>query len=190
MYPRYICEQLLIHLLHMFMMFYVSVNDCHLPPSDSRTDITHPIVISYFLMLIIRITLPILRRIHHNLAPTLLIRCNQCPTPRGGNHLITIEAQHAIFPKRPQHLSFIPASESFRCILNHGYSIPISNLHNPFYLIRHPIQCHRHNRLRIATRLSLSVFNRHLEQFRVHIPRLFLRVHEHRRSPQIRYRMT
>ncbi len=62
-------QQLLIQLLNMLMMRNMIINHSHLSTAYTSTNVTHPVVIPNLLMLIVRITLPILSSIHHNLAP-------------------------------------------------------------------------------------------------------------------------
>ena len=165
------------------MMRDMIIHHRHLSPTDTGTDVTHTIVISNLLMLIIRITLTILRGIHHNLAPMLLILSDERTTSRSSNHLVTVERQHAILSECAQHLSFILRPESLCSILHYRNTVFVRNLHDTVNLVRHTIQSHRHNRLWRLTRLCDTVFYSHLHQLRIHIPCLLLRIHKNRRCP-------
>ena len=164
----------------MLMMSEMLLNHCHLSTPNSCADITHPIVITYLLMLIVRIALAILRRIHHHLAPMLLILSNQCSATRRCNHLITIKRQHAILTECTQHLPLVARTKALSRILHHGDPILIRNLHNAIRLIRHAIQCHRHDSLRIFSRLLLAVNDCLFQQLRIDIPSIRLRIHQNR----------
>ena len=121
------------------MMSHMSVSHRHLTTPDTRTNIRHPVIISDPLMLVIRISLPSLRSVEHDLPLSLPVRTNQRTTTTGRNHLIPIERQHPIFSKRTQHTSIITRAKTLRRILNDRNPIPISDRHNLIHLIRHPI---------------------------------------------------
>ena len=70
------------------MMSHMSVSHRHLPTPDTRTNIRHPVIIPDPLMLVIRISLPSLRSVEHDLPLSLLIRTNQRTITTGRNHLI------------------------------------------------------------------------------------------------------
>ena len=161
----------------------------HLSTSDTSADIRHTVVIPDLLMLIVRITLTILRSIHHDLAPVVFVLSNQRTAPRRCNHLIAIERQYAILTKRTQRLSLIARAKSFSRILYDGDTILIGNLHDTVSLVWHTVERYRHDSLRRLPSLGDTVFDSHLQQFRIHVPRIRLRIDQHRRSPQIRHRV-
>ena len=140
-------------------------------------------------MLIVRITLTILRRVHHHLAPVILVLGNQCPATRRRNHLIAVKAQHAILTECTKHLPLVARAETLSCILHHGDTILIRDLHDAVSLVRHTVQRHRHDSGRLLPRLGNPILNRFLQQLRVDIPRVRLRIHQHRFRPQIRHGM-
>ena len=141
-------------------------------------------------MLVVRIALTILCGIHHNLTPLILVGSNQCTTTRGGYHLIAVEAEDAILTESTQHLTVPATTKTLSSILHYRNTILVGNLHNAVNLIWHTIQSHRHNSRRLLARLGNTVLDSLLHQFRIHIPRILLRIHEHRCSPQICYRVT
>ena len=179
------CQQLLIEFLHMLMMSDMIIYHSHLATTYTCTDVTHTIVVANLLMLIVWIAFTILGGIHHNLAPSILIRRNQRTTTTGCYHLISIKAKHTILTECTQHLTLILRTESFSRILNHRNIIAISNLHDAVNLVRHTIQRHWYNSLWLLTRLSDTVFDSLLQQIRIHIPSITLRIHEHRCRSQI-----
>ena len=85
----------------------VLVEHRHLSPTDTRTDIAHAIVVTDLLMLIIRVTLARLCRIEHHIIARFLIRTDQSPATRSGDHLVAIERQDTIGTECSAHLPFI-----------------------------------------------------------------------------------
>ena len=173
-------QQLLVELLHMLMMGDMVISHRHLTAPDTCAYITHTVVVTDFLMLIIRVALTVLGGIHHHLAPRIVIRGDQRTATRGGNHLIAVERQHTIPAERTQRLPLITRAETLCGILYHGDIVATGNLHDTVYLIGHAIECHGHNGLRRLSGLGDSVFDGLLEQVGVHVPGIFLRVYEHR----------
>ena len=84
-------QQLLVELLHMLMMGDMVISHRHLTAPDTCAYITHTVVVTDLLMLIIRVALTVLGSIHHHLAPRIVIRGDQRTATRGGNHLIAVE---------------------------------------------------------------------------------------------------
>ena len=125
----HIGQQLTIQTAQMLMVCYVLIHHRHLAATDTRTNVTHAIVIAYLLMLIIRISLTCLCGIEHNLLLCLRIRTNQGTATAGGYHLVAIERQHTIFAKRTTNPSFVPTAETFRSILNHRNAILLRHSH-------------------------------------------------------------
>ena len=108
MNARHISQQFFVHLLHVLMMSKVVIYHRHLTTAYTGTDIGHTVVVTNFLMLIVRIALTVLRSVHHNLPPAILVRRNQRTATRSRNHLVAIERQHAVLTKRTKHLPLIP----------------------------------------------------------------------------------
>ena len=81
----------------MLMMVDMRLRDSHLTTTDTSTDIRHAVVVTDSLMLIIRVSFASLRSIPHNGILVLGILANQRAAARGGNHLVPVERQHAIF---------------------------------------------------------------------------------------------
>ena len=171
------------------MMLNMVVYHRHLASANTRTDVRHAIVISYLLVLIVGVALTILRSIHHDFAPWVFIRRNQCSTTRSSNHLITIKRQHAILTESTKHLTIKPRTKSFGSILNHRNLVLIRNLHDTVNPVWHTIQCHRHNSLWLLACLSDSVLDSLFQQFRIHIPSVLLGIHEHRCRSKVCNRM-
>ena len=185
----HIRQQLLIERLHMLMVRNMLIHNRHLTTTNACTHIAHSIIIADFLVLIIRITLAILRGIHHHLAPSLVGRRNQRTATAGGNHLIAIKTQHTVAAKRAQHTPLIARAKALGSILNHRNIVAIGNLHNAIAIVGHAIERHRNNRLRLTPRDGNSILNSRLQQVRVHIPSVGLRIHKHRRGAKVSDRM-
>ena len=182
----HIFQQLFIKSLHVLVMCNMVIHHRHLATSNTSANVRHTVVITYFLMLVVWIALAILRSIHHNLPPRILIWSNQRTTTRCSNHLVTIKRKYTILTKRTQHLTIELRSESLSSILYHWNAILISDSHNLVNLVGHAVECYWHNGLWILSRFLLTVDNRFLQQFRIHVPCLVLRVNEHRCCPKIR----
>ena len=185
----YISQQLFIHLLHVFVMSKVVIYHRHLSTTNASTNVRHTIVVTYLLMLIVWVAFTILSCVHHYLSPMLLILCDKRTTTRSSNHLITIERQHTILTKGSKHLSFVARTKALSSILYDRNTILIGYLHDAVSLIRHTIQSHGNYCFRILASFLLAVNNCFLQQFRVDVPCVRLRVHQHRCSPKIRHRM-
>ena len=171
------------------MMRDVVVHDCHLTTTDTRTDITHAIVVANLLVLIVGIALTILCGVHHDLTPGVFIRRDQGTSARGGYHLIAVEAQDAEFTEGTQHLTLIARAEALCCILDDRNLIAIGNLHDAVNLIGHAIEGDRDDGLGRLAGLGDTILNGLLQQVGVHVPRFALRIDEYRRCAQIRNRM-
>ena len=117
-----ILQQLFIEFLNMLMVSYVIVNDSHLATTNTSANITHTVVISYLLVLIVRIALTVLCSIHHYLAPVVFVLSNQCTTARSSNHLITIKRQDTVFTKCTKHLSVELRAKAFSSIFNKDFA--------------------------------------------------------------------
>ena len=62
------------------MMSHMSISHRHLTTPNTRTNIRHPVIIPDPLMLVIRISLPSLRSVEHDLPLSLPVRTNQRTT--------------------------------------------------------------------------------------------------------------
>ena len=83
MHALHVLQQLFIKSLHVLMVLQMLLNHRHLPTADTGAYIRHTIVIPNLLVLIVRIALAVLRGIHHNLPPLILVTRNQS-TATGG----------------------------------------------------------------------------------------------------------
>ena len=75
-----ILEQFTIKFLHMLVVGDVVVNDSHLPPADSGTDVAHTIVVADVLVLIIRVAFTSLGGIEKYLVLGGFILADECAT--------------------------------------------------------------------------------------------------------------
>ena len=140
-------------------------------------------------MLIVRIGVSRLGGVPHDLIGSLLGAANQRAAAGGRNHLVAVERQDTVLAKSAQHLPIETGAHAFGRILDHRNPILCTDGHDLVDSVWHPVQRHRHNRLRVPPGLLLPVDDCRLQQLRVHIPRLPFRAHEHRLGTQIRNRM-
>ena len=185
----HISQQLTIQTAQMLMVRYMLIHHRHLTAADSRTNVTHPIIIAYTLMLVVGIGLTGLGSIEHNLFLRLLIRANQSTATAGGYHLVAIEGKHAVFAKSSEDLPVKLASKAFGGILYDRNIIFICYRHDLVYLVGHPIQSHRNNRFGLSARLVDTVPDSLLQKYRVHVPCISLRIHEYRSGTKVGHRM-
>ena len=113
----HISQQLTIQTAQMLMVRYVLIHHRHLAAADTRTNVTHPIIIAYTLMLVVGIGLTGLGSIEHYLTLGLLVRANQGTATAGGYHLVAIEGKHAVFAKSSEDLPVKLTSKAFGGIL-------------------------------------------------------------------------
>ena len=146
----------------------------HLSTTDTGTNIAHTIVIADSGMLIIGISIASLSSIPHDGVGLLGIAADKRASSRSRNHLVAIETQYTKAAKGSQHLPVESATHTLGSILHHGNAILVSYSHNPVNLIRHTIQSHGNNRLRVLARLLLAVDDRLFQQVRIHVPCLGL----------------
>ena len=171
------------------MMYDVLISHRHLTTTDTCTNVTHPIVIAYLFVLIIRISLTGLSGIEHNLFLGILIRTNQGTTATGGYHLIPVEAQDTIRTERATHLAVKRTAESLGGILNYRNIILGSYGHDLVNLAGHTIKIDWDNRFRFPPCLIDTVSNRCLQKYRIHIPGILLAVHKYGCGTEVRHRM-
>ena len=101
-------QKLLVHLLHVPVVGDMIVDYRHLPPAYSGANVTHTVVETYLLVLIVRIAFAILGCVHHYLTPPVLISCNESPASGCGNHLVSVKTQHTVLAERSKHLAVEP----------------------------------------------------------------------------------
>ena len=185
----HIGQQLTIQTAQMLMVRYMLIHHRHLTAADSRTNVTHPIIIAYTLMLVVGIGLTGLGSIEHYLTFGLFIRANQSTATTGGYHLVAIERKHTIFAKSSKNLPVKLASKAFGGILYDRNIIFICHRHDLVYLVGHPIQSHRNNRFGLSAGLVDTVPDSLLQKNRVHVPCISLRIHEYRSGTKVGHRM-
>src|SRR5690554_2370487 len=157
----------------------------HLPPANTGTDITHPVVITNIRMLIIVSIITSLCSIIESRFSLLLSTASQCTPSRSSNHLITVERQACKLTKRATFPALVLRSQRLCSILQYRNTILISDCHNLIHPSRHAIQMHRNNSLRFLARQFNPILNCYTEKIRRHIPCFYLTINKHRRSPQI-----
>ena len=135
----HISQQLTIQTAQMLMVCYVLIHHRHLAATDTGTNVTHPIVIAYTLVLVVGIGLTGLGGIEHNLFLDILIWANQSTATAGRYHLVAIEGKHAISAKSSEDLPVKLAAKAFGGILYNRNIIFICHRHDLIYLVRHSI---------------------------------------------------
>ena len=140
-------------------------------------------------MLIVRVRFPSLRSVKHRRLFRLFIRDNQCPAPRGGDHLVPVKTQRPELPESTAFLPLIFRSQRLCGILQHGDPIFLGHSTNLVHLCRHPVQMHRDNRFRLPSGFCDPVSYSFLQQHGIHIPSILFRVHENSRCSQVSHRI-
>src|SRR3712207_52634 len=88
---RDVPHQLLIEMLHVFVVSNMLFKNSHLTTPDTCTDITHPVVETDSSMLIVRVCVTSLGCIPHDSVCILFVATNQRATTGSSDHLVTIE---------------------------------------------------------------------------------------------------
>ena len=150
-------KQLLVHFLHMLMMFEMVVDYGHLSAADTGTDITHAVVIADSLVLVIGISLTGLGGIPHDFISGLFVGADQSTTATGGNHLVAIEREDTVLTKGTQHLAIESRAKSLSCIFDDRNTILLPYFHDTLDVVRHTIQRDRDDGFGQTASLGLSV---------------------------------
>ena len=96
----------------MLVMGNMIIGYSHLTTADAGTDVAHTVVEANLLVLVIWITFPILSGVHHYLLPFLLIIRDEGSAATRSNHLVAVEAQHAVLAEGTQHLAVVAGAEA------------------------------------------------------------------------------
>ena len=158
-YTIHTFKSILVKSMYMAVMRNMLIQYGHLTTTDTRTNITHTIIVTDLFMLVMRERFTSLRSIKHRLLLGAFIRNDQSPATRSSDHLITIKRQHAKGTESTAFLSLKLRTQSLCSILQHwniifsGYR---ANLINPG---RHTVKMNRKNSFRFLTRLCDSVLN-------------------------------
>ena len=87
----HILKQFLVEFLNMLMMGNMVIHYRHLATADTCTYITHSVIVTYLLVLVVGIALAILSGIHHDLPPLVFVSSNESTTAGCRYHFITVE---------------------------------------------------------------------------------------------------
>ena len=169
----------------MAMMGHMVVGDGHLSTPDTCADVAHAVVIADRLVLVVGISLAGLHRIPFHLLPCFFVRTDQCSATRGRNHLVAVERHDAVVTEGAHDPALVSRSEGFGSILQHRDVVFVGDGHNLVDLRGHAVEIHSDNGLGLLAGLLDSVFNSRLQQFRVHIPGILLRVNHDGRSTYV-----
>ena len=186
---RNIGQQFLVKLLHMTMVSDVGIEDSHLTATDTSTHVRHTIVVADGSVLVVWIGITSLCRIPHDLIGVFCIAANKSAAAGSRYHLVAVERQHAVLAESSENLAVEARTHALSGILDNRNTVFVGNSHDLVNLVRHTIESHRDNRLRIFARFFFSVNDCLLKKRRIHIPRLRLRTDKHRFCAEIGYRM-
>ena len=194
-YSGHAGQQFFVQCLHMLVMADMCLQHGHLPAPYAGTDIAHSVVIANCRMLVVGICVPCLCGIPHNLVG-IVLGCRsfspvayQRSAAGSGNHLVAIEREDAKAARRSQNPAFVARPHTLGSILYDGNAVLVGHCHDTVYPVRHAVQGYGYYGLGIVSCLCLAVQYGQFEQFGVHVPRLTLRIHEHRFGPKISNRV-
>ena len=165
------------------------IKDNHLSTSDTCTDVTHTIVVTHRLMMIVRICLTGLGGVPHHTVTSLHIRTDERTATRGGDHLVAIERQDAKISERTHDTSLIPGTKTLCRIFQHRDVVTGSDSQDLIDFGRHAIEIDGHDGLRLSSSQGNTVFDGLFEQLRIHVPGFCLGIDHDRRGTQILDRM-
>lgn len=189
MNTRHIGQQFLIKLLHMLMMLDMRIENSHLAATDTCANIGHTIVVADGSMLVVRIGITRLCRIPHDLIGIFSIAANKSAAAGSRDHLVAVERQYAVLAESSENLAVKARTHALCGILDNLNTVFVCNSHDLVNLVRHTIESHWDNRLRIFARFFFSVNDCLFKKRRIHIPRLRLQTDKHRFCAEIGYRM-
>ena len=175
--------------MYTTVMSYMLFQYSHLSQTNPGTNITHPIVITYLLMLIVRVRFPCLRSVKHRGLFGFFIRHHQRTSPRGRDHLVPVKTQRPIHTESTTFLPLIFRSQRLCSILQYGNLILLGHGTNLVHLCRHPVQVYRNNCLRFPSGFCHPISYSFLQQYGVHVPSILFRIHKNSRCPQISHRI-
>lgn len=178
-------EQFGISLLHPPMVVDTAVDNLHLGPTDTRTEVGHSVIVSDFLMLIIRISLAGLRGIPHYASARILVGADESAATAGSDHLVTVERQHSETSECAEHLSVVAGAETFSRILDDGDTILIGHLQDFADFIWHTIEGDRDNGFGRASGFFDTVGDCPFEKDGGNVPRVTFRIDENRCSSDV-----
>ena len=169
----------------MTVMGDMLIKDGHLTTSDTGTDVTHTIVVSHRLMMVIRISLTGLGGVPHHTVTGLHIRTDERTATRGGDHLVAIERQDAIATEGTHDASLVPGTEALGRILHHRDVVTGSDSQDLIDLGWHAIEIDGHDGLRLTASQGDTVLDGLFEQLGIHVPGFRLGIDHDRRGTQI-----
>ena len=115
----------------------------------------------------------------------LLVGHHESSAARGGNHLVAVERQHAKAAEGATHAAVVARAEALGGVLYHRYAIFVGHGQDVVDAGGHAVEIHHHYGLRLAPRGGDAVGDGVVEELRVHIPAVRLRIDKHGRGAQI-----
>ena len=101
LHPLHPVQQLHVQIMNLPPAGNVLLQHEHLAPPDPRAYITHPVIITDFLVLVMRGLLPRLRGVKQRPFCSFLARANQRPTTGRRDNLVPVKRQRRVHPERP-----------------------------------------------------------------------------------------
>ena len=181
----YVAECVSIQLGDMLVMLDVIIDHRHLTPSNTGADITHTIVETNVLMLVVWERFAGLSGIEKNTLGSLLVGTYQCTATRSGDHFVAIETHDAETAESTGHLAFVFRAESLGRVFYYGNLITVGNLHDLVDIGWHAIHVDRHNSFGFFTRLLNAVLDGVFKLVGVHVPSGFFRAYQNRGGTQV-----
>ena len=171
------------------MMSDMCIQNSHLTTSDTCTYVWHTVVVTNLCMLVVGISITGLSCMPHHVVGIFPVLADESTTTRSSNHLIAIKWKDTKASKGTENPAVEARAHAFGCILNDWDIVFIGNCHNFFAIIWHTVKSYWDNCFRIFAGLLLTVKNRLLQEFRIHVPCFTFRVDEHWPGTKISDRM-
>ena len=163
-------------------MSYMFVKHSHLPATYTGANVAQTIVVANLFVLIVRKGFARLSREKHHALLCRSVGANKCTAAGGSNHLVAIKTQYAKAAKRPDNLTFIARAQAFGSVFQDRNVVFRSHVHNLADLGRHTIKIYDDDSFGLPAGLRNTILYGTIQQFRIHIPSIPLRVNKDRNS--------
>ena len=121
----------------------------------------------------------------HDFAFGIGIGTYESAAAAGGNHLITVEREHAVAAESATHLTAIAAAETLGCVFYYGNAVAVGHIHYFIEQGRHAVEVDRHNGFWGLTGALYAVDDGFFEQFGRDVPCERFAIYEHRGGAEI-----
>ena len=188
-YAFNISKRLTVEIGDMTMMSQMISEDRHLSTSNASTDIAKTIIVSQSLMLVIGERFTSLSGEPKYAFLRFSIGYHQSTTARCGYHLVSVKRENPIGAEGTKATAVKRGAETLGRIFYDRDIIPVGDLKDSVYMVRHTVESHRDDSLWFSTRARYSILYDIGEKVGVHIPRIPFRIHKHRIGSQISHRI-